>query len=685
MFKVNSLLGLVSAISSIITFVKYDPEAKINENFKLSVNPFGNEESSFDTISWFENDDKYSLFLPSDVDRSSLKIYFSGAETIEIGNTTLHSGDTTNVFAESDSYSVKVGNNSYSVKIFQSENIPSMFLETKKPLDYINEDKNNKTSAKIRTFENGEMTLDSELKQIKGRGNSTWNHPKKPYNIKFDKKTSLLGMGKAKKWTLLANYLDPVSSKNSIGWELAKYFEQDFIPDYRYVDLYINNGYFGNYIVCDPVEIGETRIDIFDLAKATEKANDDADLETFPIESMEPFNKLARAQWVNIPNDPIDITGGYLLECDYHARTRGEVSHFVTSRQQHITIKEPEYASKKQVEYIGNFFQEAEDALVSPTGYNNHGKHYTDYFDIDSLVNFYILLELSANSDGGISSTFFYKDKGGKLCAGPLWDNDSAFGNLGIANRVTNTDPSQWIVNQNYYQYDDTPVNELPTIYTRLFRLRSFRDKVCERWSEIRNNLTATVIDETVTSIQEITNKSVLINSYRWYGATNEETANILFNLSKDFLTTRIKYFDIGFSKHAAYLFYDVNGGKGYCVENKIMRDGQFVLANGPYNSNMRKITNVDNIFGVYEEIITPIKPPKDDMVFVGWNTRKDGKGKKYRPGDPIFMYGTTTLYAQWKIATGDEKDYNEPGLLDNPIIEFLGSVLNALKLVLNN
>lgn len=72
-------------------------------------------------------------------------------------------------------------------------------------------------------------------------------------------------------------------------------------------------------------------------------------------------------------------------------------------------------------------------------------------------------------------------------------------------------------------------------------------------------------------------------------------------------------------------------------------------------------------------------------MVFVGWNTRKDGKGKMYRPGDPIFMYGTTTLYAQWKVATGDEKDYNEPGLLDNPIIEFLGSVLNALKLVLNN
>lgn len=90
----------------------------------------------------------------------------------------------------------------------QSANIPAMYIQTDESLDYIHADKGNKSSASIRTYENGEMTLDGQLKQIKGRGNSTWNYAKKPYNIKFDEKTSLMGMPKAKKWSMLASYID---------------------------------------------------------------------------------------------------------------------------------------------------------------------------------------------------------------------------------------------------------------------------------------------------------------------------------------------------------------------------------------------------------------------------------------------------------------------------------------------
>ena len=44
--------------------------------------------------------------------------------------------------------------------------------------------------------------------EIKGRGNSTWGLPKKPYKIKLDSKTNLFSMGKNKHWVLLANYYD---------------------------------------------------------------------------------------------------------------------------------------------------------------------------------------------------------------------------------------------------------------------------------------------------------------------------------------------------------------------------------------------------------------------------------------------------------------------------------------------
>ena len=41
--------------------------------------------------------------------------------------------------------------------------------------------------------------------EIKGRGNSTWGYPKKPYALKLEEKDEILGMPSHKRWILLAN------------------------------------------------------------------------------------------------------------------------------------------------------------------------------------------------------------------------------------------------------------------------------------------------------------------------------------------------------------------------------------------------------------------------------------------------------------------------------------------------
>ena len=43
---------------------------------------------------------------------------------------------------------------------------------------------------------------------IRGRGNATWNAPKKPYRLKLESKASLLGMPKSKHWILITAYAD---------------------------------------------------------------------------------------------------------------------------------------------------------------------------------------------------------------------------------------------------------------------------------------------------------------------------------------------------------------------------------------------------------------------------------------------------------------------------------------------
>ena len=63
--------------------------------------------------------------------------------------------------------------------------------------------------------------------EIKGRGNHTWEQPKKPYQIKLSEKTNLFDFNEAKKWILLANYSDPSYIRNDLGLYLASIFDMD--------------------------------------------------------------------------------------------------------------------------------------------------------------------------------------------------------------------------------------------------------------------------------------------------------------------------------------------------------------------------------------------------------------------------------------------------------------------------
>lgn len=87
---------------------------------------------------------------------------------------------------------------------------------------------------------------------IKGRGNSTWGYPKKPYTLKLDSKTSVLGMPKHKRWALLANWMDRTLLRNDVSLELGRRSKAlGWTPDGRFVELILNGKHMGNYYVCE--------------------------------------------------------------------------------------------------------------------------------------------------------------------------------------------------------------------------------------------------------------------------------------------------------------------------------------------------------------------------------------------------------------------------------------------------
>ncbi len=231
-----------------------------------------------------------------------------------------------------------------------------------------------------------ESIIDAES-SIKIRGNSTSSADKKPYNIKFASKTNLFGMGKAKKWCLLANCYDKTLIRNAVVFDLARELGVPYTPDYHYVDVYVNGTLMGSYLLTEAVEVDENRVDI------------DVDNNEYLLE----------LDW-----NPEDEDCYY-----FYSYYRG------SEPQLKFAINEPEKEdlTQEQIDYVENLVSEAEDALRNGTF-----EDVQKYFDIDSMASFYVLLEFFRNVDVATSSTRFHI-KGGKIYGGPAWDFDLSSGN----------------------------------------------------------------------------------------------------------------------------------------------------------------------------------------------------------------------------------------------------------------
>lgn len=222
--------------------------------------------------------------------------------------------------------------------------------------------------------------------EIKGRGNTTWWQPKRPYQIKFDQKTDLFGLGASKKWVLLADTLDDSHIRNSLAFHTANLLDMPYTNQGQYVNLYIDGQYLGLYLLCHKTEIGKST--------------------------------------VNLKNDL-----GILVEMDNLWEPDDEF--FVSNYGKHqILMKDTVSDSeKKQAEALEDFrqaYNRFERAL-----YANNWEAIKQEIDVQSFVNYYILYEYSIDIDGLASSFYMYKDGPDDIIhAGPAWDYDLAFSNF---------------------------------------------------------------------------------------------------------------------------------------------------------------------------------------------------------------------------------------------------------------
>lgn len=271
---------------------------------------------------------------------------------------------------------------------------------------------------------------------IRGRGNSTWGYPKKPYALKFTEKQPVMGMPKHKRWVLLANYMDRTLLRNRVAFFLAAQTSLAWTPKCEFVELVLNGKHLGQYLLCEQVRVDNDRV---------------------AITEMTPGDNSGDA-----------ITGGYLLELDFHFDNMWQ---WWSAYGIPFSVKFPdeEDLTSEQLAWIKSYINEVEGVLYG-SNFADATSGYGQYIDAQSFVDYWLIYEICVNHElANPGSVYLSKDRGGRLVAGPVWDFD--WGTFSY-----NASPAaQWGLFMTHAWW-----------YDRLFEDDAFRALAAERWQLLK-------------------------------------------------------------------------------------------------------------------------------------------------------------------------------------------------------
>jgi len=303
--------------------------------------------------------------------------------------------------------------------------------------------------------------------EIRGSSSSGWS--KKSYSFETENddgsnnNVSLLGMPSENDWVLYASYYDRSFLRNVLVDHFAREMGW-YASRTRYCELVLNGEYKGIYVLMEKIKRDKNRVNISKL------------LET------------------DISGD--NVTGGYIIKIDKDPWEPGFESKYRAFPGASQKIKYQYHYPKgdkilpEQEQYIQNFVNDFEDAMQSDSYAEIHSG-YPKYLNVPSFVDNFILNELSRNVDGYRLSSYFYKDKdskGGKLTAGPVWDYNFSFGNVGYYNGEL---VAGW---QLLYFTDNLAFNQNdsfqePFWWKKLLFDTTFVHRIIDRWWVLRSDI----------------------------------------------------------------------------------------------------------------------------------------------------------------------------------------------------
>lgn len=369
-----------------------------------------------------------------------------------------------------------------------------------------------------------ELVLEMTEDGIRGRGNTTWDMPKKPYKLKFDSKVSIFGLPADKEWVLLANYADKTLLRNVVAMKLSEIVGMKWTPAMLPVEVYLNGDYIGCYTFSEHKKVSKDRVNL-DIVSETDNTGD-------------------------------LVTGDYYFEIESR---QDETTCFLSAINRiPMMFCEPEVPTQEQLAYVKNYFRDAELAL-NGTDFTDPTKGWQKYIDIESFAKTFIVNELTKNIDGNMrKSSFMTKERGRKLEMYHLWDYDLTIGNCdymaSMSNGIATNGPEGWFIKT-------TSMDQGINWFIRLSQDPAFCSKVKEIWNRVYPQLQEIekFIDKQAWLIDEAQGRNFerwnILGTYVWPNmvVTGKYTSEVAY--MKEFYSKRLEWLNSMFNIEDGEIF----------------------------------------------------------------------------------------------------------------------------------
>ena len=290
---------------------------------------------------------------------------------------------------------------------------------------------------------------------IERRGYSSQMYSdKKPYGLTTlqaddltNNNVSIFGMPAENDWILNPLAYDQTGMRDVIAYELSNQIGL-YASRSQYCEVVLNGNYRGLYVFMEKVKADKGRVNI---QKMDETCNSVPEVTGGYI-----------VQANRSDNDPL----AWQMETYLYNWWWPVYTEFLHHYPKHDDI------TNAQANYIHNVFLDLESVAHNYNTSTTSG--IPSVIDVSSFVDFMIMAEFTSNVDVYHLSTFFHKDRNGKLRAGPIWDYNLAFGYDAFGNRS----------GYHVWQFDNQD-NTGPRFWKDLFDTDLYRCYLARRWFEL--------------------------------------------------------------------------------------------------------------------------------------------------------------------------------------------------------